>query len=112
MSKHMQLKVSVSPYYEKDLEGTYPGLVRHLRHLDAGLSDRNPSLFELAEKLDSLLYQFDGTKVREVLLKHKDPLKKLVKDIQENIADWNLAQADKLLYRIEDIFDAIEAELD
>ncbi|MBU2621037.1 MAG: hypothetical protein KKD92_01785 [Proteobacteria bacterium] len=38
--------------------------------------------------------------------------KKPEKIIQENIADWNLAQADKLLYGIEDTFDEIESELD
>ena len=108
----MQLTVIVSPYYEKDLEGTYPKLARYLRHLDSSLASRNPSLYELAGQLDQLLYRFDGTPLREVLFRHGDNLRNLYKNIQENIADWNLAQADKLLYSIEDTFDEIESELD
>ena len=112
MSKHMQLKVIVTPYYETDLEGSYPKLGRYLRHQDAGLVGRDPSLYELAGLLDQLLYRFDGTKLREILLLHKDKLREAHKNIQENIADRNLARVDKLLYRIEDIFDEIESQLD
>jgi hypothetical protein len=62
--------------------------------------------------LDKLLYKFDGTPFRDVLLRHKENLRNLHKSIEENIADWNLAQADRLLYNIEDAFDKIESELD
>lgn len=112
MSKNMQLTVIVRPYYEKDLEGVYPKLARYLRHLDSSLTSRNPSLYELAGQLDQLLYQFDGTPLREVLFRHGDKLRNLYEFIQENIANWNLAQADKFLYSIEDTFDEIESELD
>lgn len=111
MSKNMQLTVTVRPYYEKDLEGTYPKLARYLKHLDSNLVNRNPSLYELVGQLDQLLYRFDGTLLREVLLRHGDKLRDVYKTIQENIADWNLTQADKLLYTIEDTFDEIESEL-
>ena len=111
MSKHMQLTVTVRAYYEKDFEKTYPKLSRHLKHLDSNLVSQGPSLYELVGQLDQLLYRFDGTELREVLLEHKDQLRKLYASIQENIANRNLAQADKLLYRIEDIFEEIEFEL-
>jgi hypothetical protein len=111
MSKNMQLTVIVRPYYEKDLKGTYPKLVRHLSHLDPSLANRNPSLYELVGQLDQLLYRFDGTPLREALLPHKDRLRSTYRLIQENIAEWHLAQADKLLYTIEDIFDEIESLL-
>jgi hypothetical protein len=112
MSKYMHITVTVLPYYQKDLEGTYLKLARYLRALDSDLVDRNPSLYALAGKLDKLLYTFDGTPVREVLLRHTEDLRNLHKSIEENIADWNLAQADQLLYKIEDIFDKIESELE
>ena len=112
MSKYMQLTVTVSSYYPKDLEGTYPKLARYLGFLDSSLTSRNPSLYELAVQLDQLLYRHDGTPLREVLLRHSEKLRNQYKIIQDNIADWNLAQADKLLYRIEDTFDEIELELD
>jgi hypothetical protein len=76
------------------------------------LVDRNPSLYEIAGQLDKLLYAFDGTLLREKLLRHRDNLKNLHKSIEENIADWNLAQADRLLYQLEDAFTKIESELE
>ncbi len=111
MSKHMQIKVTVSPYYQTGLGDTYPKLARHLGYLEPELVQRNPSLYELAGHLDQLLYTFDSTPLRDVLLRHREKLQKLYKSIEKDIADWNLAQADKLLYNLEDIFDDIEAQL-
>jgi hypothetical protein len=86
-------------------------LARRLKALDPDLVERNPSLYELAGQLDKLLYKFDGTPVRDVLLLHRENLRNLHKSIEENIADWNLAQADQLLYKLEDEFEKIESEL-
>ena len=108
----MQFTVTVRPYYEKNLEQTYPKLARNLKYIDSDLVERNPSLYEIAGQLDKLLYTFDGTPFRDVLLRHRENLRNLHKSIEENIADWNLAQADQLLYKIEDAFDKIESELD
>jgi hypothetical protein len=112
MSKYMQLSVTVTPYYQKNLEDSYPNLARRLKALDRGLVELNPSLFAIAGQWDKLLYKFDGTPVRDVLLRHRENLRNLHKSIEENIADWNLAQADQLLYKLEDIFDKIESELE
>jgi hypothetical protein len=112
MSKYMQLTVTVRPYYQKELQGTYPKLARDLGYLDSGLATRNPSLFELVGQLDQLLYRHDGTPLRAVLLRHAGKLRNQHKLIQEHIADWKLAEADKLLYGIEDAFDEIESELE
>jgi hypothetical protein len=112
MSKYMQLTVTVRPYYQKDLDSTYPRLASNLRHLDPDLANRNPSLYELVGQLDHILYRFEGTPLREVLLGHRETLRNLHKSIEDSIANWNLAQADQLLYGIEDTFDEIESELD
>jgi hypothetical protein len=112
MSKYMQLSVSVRPYYQGDLEGTYPKLARYLRYLDSSLANRNPSLYDLVGQLDQFLYRLEGTQLRELLLRHGEKLRSLYKAVQENIADWSLAQADQLLYSIEDTFNEIESELD
>ena len=112
MSKYMQLTVTVHPYYEKNLEQAYPKLARNLKNLDSALVERNPSLYGIAGQLDKLLYTFDGTPFRDVLLRHRENLLDLHKNIEASIADWNLAQADRLLYKIEDAFDKIESELD
>jgi len=112
MSKYMQLTVTVRPYYQKDLKETYPKLARHLGYVDSSLANRNPSLYELVGQLDKLLYKHDGTKLREVFLRHSEKLRNQYKIIQENIADWKLSEADKLLYSFEDIFDEVESELE
>ncbi len=111
MSKYMQLTVSVNSYYQKNLGDTYPNLARRLKALDSGLVEQNPSLYAVAGQIDKLLYKFDGTPVRDVLLRHKENLRNLHKNIEKDIADWNLAQADRLLYEMEDVFDKIESEL-
>ncbi|MFO7886349.1 MAG: hypothetical protein R6U68_16160 [Desulfobacteraceae bacterium] len=112
MSKHMQITVTIQPFYKKSLEKTYSRLARNLAYQDPGLVEKNPSLYELAGQIDMLLYQYDGTPLRQVLLDHKQQLKKTFHAIEENIADWNLSEADKLLYTLEDIFDDIEYQLD
>jgi hypothetical protein len=112
MSKYMQLTVTVRPCYKIDMEGTYPNLARHLGYLNSNIAEPNPSLYELAGQIDKLLYRFEGTPLRAVLLRYKEKLKNLHKHIEENIADWNLAQADQFLYSIEDIVDEMESELD
>jgi hypothetical protein len=112
MSKYMQLTVTVNAYYQKNLADAYPNLAHRLMALERGLVERNPSLYELAGKVDKLLYKFDGTPVREVLLPNRENLLNLHKAIGENIADWNLSQADRLLYQLEDIFDKIESEFE
>jgi hypothetical protein len=112
MSKYMHLKVAVAPAYQTNFEDTYPKLAGRLRSLVPDLVARNPALYEIAGQLDKLLYIFDGTPLREVLLRHRANLRTLYKSIEEQIADWNLVQADRLLYKSEDIFDQIESELD
>ena len=112
MSKYMQLTVTVRPYYQNDLQGIYPKLASHSGYVDSSLANRNPALYELGGQLDKLLYQLDGTKLREVFLRHSEKLRNQYKIIQENIADWKLSEADKLLYSFEDIFDEIESELE
>jgi hypothetical protein len=111
LSTHIQIVVTVTPYYQENFEQTFPKLARHLGYLDAALVRSNPSLYALAGKLDKLLYTFDGTELREVLLKHRERLQSLYKEIEAKIADWHLAEADRLLYKIEDIFTDVEAEL-
>jgi hypothetical protein len=112
MSKNMQITVTIRPFYIKDFEGTYPKLGRALRYVDSDFINQNPSLYELTGQIDKLLYRIDGTSIREILIQHKDELKKIYNTIQESIANWNLSETDKLLYCIEDIFEKIEFELE
>ncbi len=111
MSKYMQITVAVNPHSQGELEKSFPKLARHLGYLDAGLVQSNPSLYSLVSRLDQVLLAFDGTELREVLLRRRGKLLDLHKSIEGQIANWNLAQADKLLYELEDIFEDVEEEL-
>lgn len=112
MSKYMQLEVRVTPYYKKNMASAYPHISSGLGHLNQAGLEKEPSFFDIVEKLDKLLYDLEGNPpFREILLKHQDKLRKLHKDVEANIADWDLAKADKALYQMEDIFDKIEWEL-
>ena len=93
----MHLTVTVRPYYQRNLEQTYPKLARHLKYLDSDLVERNPSLYEIVGQLDKLLHAFEGTKFREVLSRQREEFLNLHKTIEEKIVDWNLAQADASL---------------
>ena len=112
MSKYMQLTVLVRSYHKTGLEADYPKFAKALSFLDDNWTVQTLSLFDIAGKLDRLLYDAEGNPAfREILLKHKDSLHKLYKKTEAHIADWNLAEADKTLYQIEDAFDQIEWEL-
>jgi hypothetical protein len=112
MSKYMQLTVRIRPYYKKGFERAYPAIAHRLAYLDEEWVQEGPSLFEIIKRLDKLLYQLEGDPpFREILLQHRGPLHKLYEDIEAQIADWHLAQADQFLYKVEDIFDEIEREL-
>ena len=113
MSKLMQLTVRVRAYYPKAFKDAYPKIAGHLRRVDESLVEQDPSLFELVGRLDKLLYALDGNPdFKAILLKHKDALVSYHKQIESHIADWKLAEADKLLYELEDCFDEIEGEAD
>lgn len=112
MSKHMQLTVHVRGYYPENFKAVYPKLAHHLNHAKA-LDEADPSPYDLVGKLDKLLYALDGNPAcKDVLVKHKEQLKKQYAEIESAIADWKLSAADKALYKLEDIFDQIEWELD
>jgi hypothetical protein len=108
----MQLTVQVRSYHKKGLEADYPKIAKSLSFLNEKWTGEGLSLFDIAGRLDKLLYDLEGNPFfRKILLKHKDNLRKLHKEVEAHIADWNLDEADKALYQIEDVFDQIEWEL-
>ena len=113
MSKTMQLTVRVRPYYKKDLKTDYPKISQGLGYVDEAWIEEGPSFFDIVGRLDKLLYELEGNPpFRKILLKHKDELRKLHQEVEEHIADWDLAKADQALHKIEDICDEVEWKLD
>ena len=112
MSKHMQLTVQIRPYYKNGLKGIYPRIADALSSIFKSKTDFPASLFDIVGKLDRILYELEGKPpYREIFLGHRRRLQELHEEIQTLIADWKLAEADRRLYRMEDIFDDIEWEI-
>ena len=112
MSRYMQLTVDVQPFYTKGFKAAYPKLAGSLIHAKAIKEYDDPALYDLVAKLDKLLYDLDGNpKVKDILLRERDRLKKLYAEIEEHIADRKLSEADNALYKIEEIFEKIEYDL-
>lgn len=112
MSRHMQLTTRIRPYYKKGLEQVHPRIAKRLHLLDADWAEQNPSLFEISGRLDQLIYRADADPPFQGILRgQKEKLQGLYEGIQEAIADWHLAEADKRLYEMEDVFEEIEREL-
>ena len=109
----MQMRVRILPYYSKSMEKTYPGITKRLMRADEAWVESGPSLFDIVGKLDKLLYELEGDPpFREILLNNKKSLHELYEKVEENIANWHLAEADAALYKMEDIFDEIEREVE
>lgn len=111
MSKYMQLTVQVRSYYPKDFSGSFPELARRLSRIDPAWAERDPSFFDIAGRIDTLLYAAEGTVLRDVLRRYEEQLRRLHRKIEEKIADWHMAEADRLLYELEDLFQLIESDL-
>ena len=113
MSKYMQLTVDVRPFYQQGFKAAYPKLTGSLVHAGAIGEGDDPALYDLVARFDKILYALDGSpEVKDILLKRKERLKGLYAEIEGHIADWKLSEADKALYKIEDIFEEIEYALD
>ena len=113
MSKYMQLTLNIRPYYKKNLKSVYPKIASNLSRLKTSLVEEDQSIFNIVGELDKLLYASDGNPaLKNILLKHQHKLSDLHKEVQDHIADWKLAEADRALYKMEDAFDDIEWELD
>ena len=81
----------MTSFYQGEFGQAYPRLARQLGYLDRPLVDSNPSLYALsAAQLDKLLYTFDGTGLREVLLRHREKLQSLKANIDENLSNWRI----------------------
>lgn len=112
MSKHMQLTVKIMPYYKKGLKGIYPRLTDAISRPTASWMEQDPSLVDIVKNLDRLLYDLEGDRTfTGIMRSHRSELFDLYGDMETHMADWRLADVDKILYRIEDIFDDIEREL-
>ena len=112
MSKYMQLTVNVRPYYKENLKEVYPKIASNLSHINEFKVEEVPLIFDLVGKPVWLYCTSDvNPAFKDILLKYRNKLSNLHEKIQDH-ADWIWPQADQVIYKIVDIFDEIEWELD
>jgi len=111
MSRYTQVVVEVRAYYERDFASTFPRLASRLSVVAPELVARNPSLYELAGQIGALIDRAQGMHLRELLIENEADLRRRYSSAEELLAEWRIAEADRLLYEIEDIFALIEREL-
>ena len=112
MSKVMQIRVRVEPYWARSLKADLPRLGPALAEVDYDLVDQNPSLLTIIEHLGRLTDNPAlDTAVKQALVKRGPELLALRRAVDDALGEWRLSEADKVLYQIEDIFFEIDKSL-
>jgi hypothetical protein len=109
MSRTMQLATEVKP--AQSLASSYPSLARTFEAVSPGLLGASPSLLVICQRVDALADNLRETSLGRLLEAHAPELRRAGRRVEELLADWKLAEADQVLYQLEDRFDALEAEL-
>jgi hypothetical protein len=109
MSRTMQITTEVRP--AQSLAGGYPNLARMFETLSPGLLGPAPSLLSICQRVDELQDKLRETALGRLLEAQADELRRAGRGVEKLLADWKLAEADQLLYQLEDRFDGLEAEL-
>lgn len=112
MSRFQQIRVLVRPEYQKDMAHDFPCIYKQLRKLDNSLGGQNPALIDLVPMLVRLSLSGDSdSDVREIVNEYVGDLENLERQVQNNIAEWQLGSAEKHLNDMDDLFAQLEARL-
>jgi len=107
----MQITVNIRPEPPEGFVASYPRLARTLEAIAPGLAGAQPSPYALAGRVDELVDALQGTRLGELFAARRDALHGRHDRAEALAAEWKLAEADQLLYQLEDLFDELEADL-
>lgn len=112
MSRVMQIRVRIEPYWKPPLRKDLPRLAGLIADVDHDLIESEPSLLTLIEHLGRI-HDSPGVdpELKRVLRDRGPELFELRRRVEELIGEWRLGEADKTLYRIEDIFSEMDRSL-
>ncbi len=110
MSRTMQITVGVEP--ERSLTTSYPNLARSFETIAPGLLGPSPSLLTICQRIDEVVAELQQTTLGRLLEGQASELRRAGRRVEELLADWKLAEADQVLYELEDRFEALESELE
>ncbi len=112
MSRYMQIRLQLEPVYRPELRVHFPRLAMALQELGVVVDSRRTTLFHLIREMERAEGAEIGPALRRVLENHMPQLRSLRKAVEEKLASWKLEGLDELLYKIEDVFELLEKDLD
>lgn len=112
MSRTMQVRISIVPFFRPSFKALFPKLNRYLQDSGVEIDDYKTTLYHLIVELERLLYASDvNSRFRKVIEKYMPILTPLRKGIEERIASARATEIDPILYQIEDTFFELEKDL-
>ncbi len=112
MSKTMQTRISIVPFFSPSFKGLFPKLNRYLLDEGVEIDDYKVSLYHLIIELERILYKPDiSPLLKEVIEKYRQRLTSLHGLVEQRIASAMASEIDPILYDIEDAFSELEKDL-
>ena len=112
MSKTMQTRISIIPFFNPSFKGLFPKLNRYLLDEGVEVDDYKVSLYHLIDEFERILYKSGlYPHFREIIEKYRLRLTSLHTKVEEKIASSMAVEIDSILYEIEVVFAEIEKDL-
>ncbi len=112
LSRFMQIRIRLEPAYRPKLDAHFPRLARVLEELGVKANPQRVTLYDLVGELERASEGQARSPVCKALQKHLHGLVKLRDLIREKLARWEPEGLDGLLYKLEDLFQDLEGDLD
>ena len=113
MSKYMQIDIRVIPFYEKRFEKRFPHIADLLRRMSyKELVEKEVSFYEMADALEAISDSPDTpADIRDTILPYMKKIVALKEVAREHLLARRLNELDQELYRMEDVYEDLEAAL-
>lgn len=112
MSKFQQIRVRIEAHYAKSLAKDFPTLHGLFSGLDNRYLHEQPPLIDLAPMVARLSLDPNiEPKARQIASQMASRLEQLERQAQNHVASWRLAEAERDLVLMDDLFQELEAAL-
>ncbi len=112
MSKTMQVRISIIPFFSPSFKDLFPKLNQYFLDEGVEVDDYKASLYHLITELERLFYKSDlSPPFREIIEKYRPKLTSLHRKVEQKIASSRALEIDSILYEIEDAFAEFEKDL-
>ena len=113
MSQYMQIEIRVVPFYEKPFVERFPNLSELLKRMSTmDPQTKEISFYALVDHMVSMSRDSDvPSDVKESIGPFVQEMLSVKKLARESLLARDLNELDKLLYKIEDVFEELEGRL-